>query len=358
MVGGLRQGVRSAGRTPAFGALTALATAACLTVAPAGATIAFEKNPMKAPSIWVAEDSGAGQRQIVAPRVGLQPLISPDGSAVLFSSLLAKGNPALDLVPTAGGPIVTLAANANISQTAWSPDSKTIAVSVGEPPAAEHLLLIDVATKTTRTIATGSFQGVSFSPDSTMLAYGRAANDRTFPLRSDIYTIAVAGGAAKRITANQRSTQPVWGPSAIAFARYSSVRRKGQREPKVNVWTMNLDGTGARQLTHVRAPFLLLGPTPLAWSASGAQLLAEFGGQDTVYGQGVNPRTGAVHVFSRNIKLATQLVATGISRDGSSVLAATGGFDPGGRHDIVSVPYAGGPPKVLVRGGFLPSWND
>jgi Tol biopolymer transport system component len=357
MVGGLRALVRPVSAAT-LGALAASAAIACVTAAPASATIAFEKNPMKAPSIWVAEDSGAGQRQLVAPGVGLQPLISPDGASVLFSSLPAKGNPALEEVPTAGGPITTLAANANITETAWSPDSKTVVVSVGEPPAAERLLLIDLATKTTRSIATGSFQGVSFSPDSTMLAYGRAANDRTFPPRSDIYTVAVAGGTPKRITANQRSTQPVWGPSAIAFARYFSVRRKGQDEPKVNVWLMKPDGTGAHRLTRVKAPFLLSGPTPLEWSASGAQLLAEFGGQDTVYGQGVDPRTGAVHTFSRNRKLATQLVATGISRDGSAVLAATGGFDPGGRHDIVTVPYAGGPPKVLVRGGFLPSWND
>jgi Tol biopolymer transport system component len=334
------------------------ALVAALGAPSAGATIAYEKNPMKAPSIWVAEDSGAGQRRLVAPGLGLQPLISPDGASVLFSSLPAKGNPALDVVPTAGGPIATLAANANIAETAWAPDSKTIAVAVGEPPAPERLLLIDVATKTARTIATGSFQGVSFSPDSTMLAYGRAANDRTFPFRSDIYTVALAGGTPKRITANQRSTQPVWGPEAIAFARYFNVRRKGQDEPKVNVWAMKPDGTGARQLTHTRAPFLLSGPTPLQWSASGAQLLGEFGGQDTVYGQGIDPRTGAVHTFSRNRKLATQLVATGISRDGSTVLAATGGFFPDGQHDIVTVPYAGGPPKVLVRGGFLPSWND
>jgi Tol biopolymer transport system component len=338
-----------------------LALAAALTFAfmpaPAGATIAYEKNLLKSPSIWVAEDSGAGQRQLVAPGVGLQPLISPDGASVLFSSLPAKGNPALDLVATAGGPIATLAANANITQTAWSPDSKTIAVSVGEPPGPERLLLIDLATKAAHTIASGSFQGVSFSPDSTMLAYGRAANDRAFPPRSDIYTVALAGGMPKRITTNQRSTQPVWGPSAIAFARYFSVRRKGQDEPKVNVWSIKPDGTGARQLTHVRAPFLLSGPTPLAWSASGAQLLAEFGGQDTVYGQGVDPRTGAVHTFNRNRKLATQLVATSISRDGTTVLATTGGFDPSGRHDIVTVPYAGGPPKVIVRDAFLPSWN-
>ena len=56
--------------------------------------------------------------------------------------------------------------------------------------------------------------------------------------------------------------------------------------------------------------------------------------------------------------MALQLVAAGISRDGSTVLGVTGGFDPtGSGHDVVSVPFAGGTPKVLVRDAFAPSWN-
>jgi hypothetical protein len=55
--------------------------------------------------------------------------------------------------------------------------------------------------------------------------------------------------------------------------------------------------------------------------------------------------------------LALQLIAAGISRDGSTVLGATGGFEPGPGHNIVSVPFAGGPVKVLIRGAFSPSWN-
>jgi hypothetical protein len=120
---------------------------------------------------------------------------------------------------------------------------------------------------------------------------------------------------------------------------------------------MNPDGSGARQLTRQRAPFLVSGPSPLAWSASGAQLLAEFGGQDTSYGEGVDPSTGAVHTLTRNKSIAFQLEAVGISHDGSTILATTGGYEPGPRHNVVSVPFAGGAPKVLVRNAFAPSWN-
>jgi Tol biopolymer transport system component len=275
---------------------------------------------------------------------------------VIFETSPASGNPALDIVPSTGGAIGALASQeANMTSTAWAPDSKTIATVLGVSP--ERLVLIDVATRAQRLIASGSFQGVSFSPDSTQLAYSRAPNGTVFPTASDIYTVPVAGGTPARITSNHRSTSPVWGPSKIAFAR--TFRARGRREdaPKSNVWLMNPDGSQARQLTRQKAPFLLSGPAPLGWSASGAQLLAQFGGQDTIYGEGVNPSNGAVHLLTRKKSVALGLIAAGISRDGSTVLAATGGFEPGPGHNVVSVPFAGGPITTLVRNAFAPSWN-
>jgi Tol biopolymer transport system component len=342
-------------------ALSALTGALLLLASPADATIAYEKGADGVhPSIWVAEDNGGSPRQLVGGATGgEQPLIAPDGSAVIFESIPANGNNALQLVSTAGGAIVTLATPAeNTFSTAWSPDSKMIVTTRGTAPEREQLILVDVATRATRTIATGSFQGASFSPDSSQLAYSRAPNGRAFPAASDIYTVPVAGGAPTRITSNHRSTAPVWGPAKIAFARTFKSRGRREDAPKSNVWLMNPDGSQARQLTRQRAPFLLSGPAPLAWSASGAQLLAQFGGQDTIYGEGVNPLTGAVHTFSRKRSIALQLLAAGISRDGSTVLADTGGYDPSGRHDVVTVPFAGGPLKTLVRGAWAPSWND
>jgi Tol biopolymer transport system component len=145
-------------------------------------------------------------------------------------------------------------------------------------------VLIDVATRSARVIATGTIQGVSFSPDSTRLAYARAPNLKTFPTFSDIYTVPLAGGSPTRITRNHRSTEPVWGPAKIAFARTFKARGRREDAPKSNVWLMNPDG--------------------------------------------------------------------------STVLAATGGFDPGSGHNIVSVPFAGGPITTLVRNAFAPTWND
>src|SRR5262249_39495512 len=159
--------------------------------------------------------------------------------------------------------------------------------------------LIDVATRNARVISTGDFQGVSFSPDGTQLAYARAPNAHTFPTPSDIYTVPVAGGVTKRLTSNRRSTAPAWGPAKIAFARTFPARGRREAAPKRTVWRRTPAGWQQRQLPRQRAPFLLSGPFPLQWSASGAQLLAQFGGQDTLYGQAVNPRTGSFRLLAR-----------------------------------------------------------
>jgi Tol biopolymer transport system component len=359
MIGGRRARVQRARAASIVAPFAVLAALAGLTAAPAAATIAYERGSASAtPSIWVAEDTGASPRQIVVAGGGFEPRIAPDASAVAFASMPVHGNPALELVPVAGGSITTLAKNeANMTNTAWSPDAKSIVTALGQSGGRETLVLITLATKASRVIATGSFQGVSFSPDSTQLAYARAANDRVFPTSSDIYTTPVAGGASARITSNHRSTAPVWGPTKIAFAR--TFKAPGRREdaPKSNVWLMNPDGSQARQLTRQKAPYLLSGPAPLQWSASGAQLLAQFGGQDTIYGEAVNPSTGAVRTLTAKKSVALQLIAAGISRDGSTVLGATGGFEPGPGHNVVTVPFAGGPVKVLIRNAFAPSWN-
>jgi hypothetical protein len=68
--------------------------------------------------------------------------------------------------------------------------------------------------------------------------------------------------------------------------------------------------------------------------------------------------TGKVHVLTHVRAVEFGLVAGGISRDGTTVIGATGGFDPGSRHNVVTVPFSGGKPKVLVRNAFAPTWTD
>ena len=64
-----------------------------------------------------------------------------------------------------------------------------------------------------------------------------------------------------------------------------------------------------------------------------------------------------MHRLNAKSSIALQLQAAGLSRDGSTVLATTGGLEPGAGSAVVTAPFAGGPVTTLIRGGFAPSWN-
>jgi hypothetical protein len=112
-------------------------------------------------------------------------------------------------------------------------------------------------------------------------------------------------------------------------------------------------GVGAHRLTHTHPGFLLSGLTATAWSADGRRLLAEFGGQDTSYAEAVNPRSGRVRPIGR---FADGIVGAALSRDGRTVLATRGGLDVP-RPDVVTIPYVGGRPRLLVPRAATPDWN-
>jgi hypothetical protein len=47
-----------------------------------------------------------------------------------------------------------------------------------------------------------------------------------------------------------------------------------------------------------------------------------------------------------------------LTADGATILGHTGGPDPSGPHDVVTVPYrSGGKVKVLVHKAAYPHWN-
>ena len=319
-----------------------------LAAAPAGATLVYTKGWYSArPSVWTAQDDGSHALRL-GP--GSDPHAAPNGQLVVYERMTSAGVRRLYVRPTEAGP-PRLLLRSTRGFGAWSPDSRTIAALAGPELGEQRLVLIDVTTAATRTLARGAFFGASFSPTGDRVVYARAPRE-AFPARTDLYVAPVAGGPPARITHDRKSSDPAWGPRWIAYAHRRKARRRNDA-PKLNLFLVRPSGAGAHQLTHVRPGFLLSGLTPTDWSADGRRLLAEFGGQDTSYAVAVNPVTGHVRRISR---FAEGIVGEALSADGTSVLATSGGPD-NPRANVVTIPYAGGRAHVLARRATTPDWN-
>jgi len=336
---------------------TLLLTLAVLLALPAvaQATLVFDREPLK-PAVWVAADDGSGARKLAA---GQDPRIARDGKLVVYAHVVDTGRsyrPDLMAVPADGSaPPRVLARDWREPETfAWSPDGALIATVLGPETGVERLVLVDVATGTRRTVARGHFAGASFAPDGATLLYGAYPRE-TFPPAVDVWSVPATGGTPARLTRDHRSETPLWSPAGtVVFVKLVDAKRR-RYGPKSELYTMNPDGTGARRLTTTKVDPLLFGLVPLDVAADGTRLLAEFGGQDTSYAETVDPRTGS----SRPVLAAQErgFVGARLSADGSTVLGATGGYDPEGRHDVVTVPYAGGAPTLLARNAADPDWT-
>jgi dipeptidyl aminopeptidase/acylaminoacyl peptidase len=334
-------------------AVAAAAAAALALPAAAGATLAYVKAPLN-PAVYAAADNGSGAHRL-GP--GTNPRVSPDGESVAYLRETNGGAQELKLAPAAGGASRTLITDLRESfYLTFSPDSKTIAALRGPEIGKRKLVLIDVASGSERVVATGFFSGFSFSPEGDELVYARANNDH-FPAPSDLYRASTSGGKAARLTRNHVSLDPLWGPNGrIVFVKQLGAKKR-RYGPKNELFLIDPNGKGLKRLTHTKVDPLLQGLYPTEWSANGSHLLAEFEGQDTSYAVTVNPRTGAQRALDRRNQGESGFVGTAISRDGSTVLGYTGGFDPGSKHNVATFPYGGRKAKVLVKNAFSPDWS-
>jgi Tol biopolymer transport system component len=340
------------GRARWIGVLAAVALLAV--PATAQATLTFVRKPLN-PVVWAAADNGKGAHRLVS---GGNPHVSPDGKIIAF---LQQGSgrsaqPQLFLVPADGSaPVSRLATGwREPSVFAWSPDSKSVAAVLGPELGRQRLVLIDTVTGAQRTIARGFFNGVSFAPGGGVLVYGRAASE-SFPPRSDVYAYelrlpgmpnAQVSQLTQRLTTDRRSGYPLWTVNdGIVFVKQLGARKR-RYGPKNELFRMNLAGERVRRLTHSKVGPLAQGLFPTAYSTKGRRLS---------YAVTVNGRTGA----QRPLVEATEqgVVGTALSANGKFVLGATGGFEPGPRHNVVRIPYGGGRQKILARNAFEPDWS-
>jgi Tol biopolymer transport system component len=339
--------------------LSALVLAALLAVpAAAQATLAYVRSPLH-PAAYVAADDGSGARKLDS---GESPHVSHDGNLVAYLHLGTKNAQELKVANLATGETKTLLTTwREPFSLAWSPDSTMVIAQRGPEVGKRKLVLIDVTTGGQEVLAEGFFSGASFSPQGGQLVFAKAKSEK-FPPRSDVYRVdLIPPGAVSvmpvipnQITSDHRSSYPLWGPQKIVIVKTVDAKKR-KYGPKNELYLMNPNGKGVKRLTHTQVDPLLQGLFPTGWSASGNQLLAEFEGQDTSYAVKVNPKTGGQKPVAQAGEQG--FVATAISSNGKSVLGYTGGFDPGLKHDVMSIPYSGGKGKVLARNAFLPDWS-
>jgi hypothetical protein len=322
-----------------------IAAAAALAVLPAGAgaTLVYVRGPNSGhPQVWAARDDGTHRRTIAA---GTLPVISPDGHWVAWRDPAGE---VVRLRKLGGHNVRRIARSESIGAVAFSPDSTQLGVALHG-----RLLVYDIAARESSMVARGFVNGFSFSPDSASLVYGSSGRNQAFDAPSDLFAVRLATGAKTRVTRDRKSLDPLWGPAGdIVFDRQTP--RPGDA-PKYNLFAIHPDGGSLRRITSLKIPPLLSGLVPLDMSADGKRLLAEFTGQDTSVGFAVNPASGRTRALSKNME--TGFAAGALSADGRTVLGMTGGADPGNRHDVVTVPYAGGKPTVLVKRAAYPDWS-
>jgi Tol biopolymer transport system component len=339
----------------AFAASGAVIAAVALSAAAASSTyLTFIQHPRSInPTVAIANIDGTGVRTL-GP--GGSAEISPDGSEVaVVQTLSNNGGSTLWLYPSAGGAArQILHAAAFISLFGWSADSALLLAYV--PSGLKDvgpLLAITAASGMSATIATGDIQGASFSQQgSDDIVYALSAS-QLLSAPVNLFTSSASGGDTREITSDGHSVEPLWGPNGIVFARF---RPRGPDKAPINqLWSIGADGSGARQLTHMSVGPLVEGLAPVAFSADGKHLLAEFGGQDTSAAWTVDLSKATVAVHDLNNHYDGN-IANGISRDGKTILLTTG-FE-GSPTAVQTVPWHGGKPTTVSRHGADASWND
>ena len=320
------------------------AALALLVAAPAEATLVYVKDAGEMNTrVWVARDDGTQARKV---GLGHSPRISDDGRWIAW---IQPGTPDQLMMRLAdrSRKARVVARSSSVGEFRFSPDSKSVGLVLSR-----RLFVYDVRERDEKHVASGVIRGFSFSPDAASIVFGTAGRNDAADAPADLYSVRLEDSSRQRITRDRKSLNPLWGSSVIYHDR---MRAREGGAPSYNVFEIQPDGGSLRRITSLRIPPLMSGLEPLEVSSNGRRLLAEFVGQDVSVAFRVNTATGKAKAIDSDFE--NGLVGFDLTADGRTVLGHTGGPDPTARHNVVTIPYAGGDPEVLVRRASFPDWN-
>jgi Tol biopolymer transport system component len=212
---------------------------------PDGTKIAFVSSRDGNPELYVMNANGSGQRRVTAsPGREYYPTWSPDGTRIAFQSD-RTGRANIWAVDLDGSNLARLSTGELSSQRpSWS--SRDVIAFSSNSQGPFKLFLMTGDGEDVRRLDSSPSQAPevepAWSPDGSRLAFGTL---RDPPVGNTEIYVAEPDGTYRRITDYWgRDVSPSWSPDGtrIAFTRGPSAFR-------AEVWIVNADGTGLRQLT-------------------------------------------------------------------------------------------------------------
>lgn len=227
--------------------------------------IVFSSNAPR--RLFVVNADGAGRRKVTSPPRGaddMQPDWSPDGSTIAFMRC-DESSCRVFQVNARGKALKRLSA-CDCGSPAWSPNAKQLAVSRGFGGVANdqvkfnEIFALDVAggalRQITRVTASRPYSAdvdhPVWAPDGKRLVF-EVHNSRTGEPagRRALFVINADGSAQRQLTPwSLNGSDPDWSPNG----KLITFRSVPGREQHGNLFTVNLDGSGLKQLTRYPAP--------------------------------------------------------------------------------------------------------
>jgi dipeptidyl aminopeptidase/acylaminoacyl peptidase len=275
---------------------------------PDGKRIAFISNRDGEPQVYVADAEGRDPKQVTKLSAGAQGpmVVSPDGRKVAFVS---------DVYPSCKDE----ACNKDVREASEKDPVKVRTLTAlpyrhwdeWRTNVRHHIFVADLDSGETRDLTPGDFDSpphfyedgaIAFSPDSRSVAFvsNREGKDREMmSTNHDVWIVSIAGGDAKKVTANPASDQqPVFSPDGRLLA-FRAQRRAGFESDR---WYLDIyDQASGMKRTLFETPDMSVG--------------------DFVF-----------------------------SADGTAIFFTS---DDKGYANLYSIPLSGGTPKLVSKGGSI-----